>query len=141
MSDDSQADVPPVQQNSSSVDAALAQWRSYKQKAESGEFRMDPQIGEALRGRAQTMLDGLQKEVLRRAQDLGRLGGFGTLPSAQALKTKFENKAITDADSAVNQLKKHLDLLTLMRDTYALSIRTLADADQAYANQFNNTDV
>ncbi|MEV6392391.1 hypothetical protein [Nocardia xishanensis] len=127
--------------DTSSMDNALAQWRNYKQKAESGEFRMDPQIGDALRGRAQTMLDGLEKDLLRRASDLGQLSGFGTLPSAEALKTKFENKADTDSDSAVNQLKKHIDLVTLMRDTYALSIRKLSDTDQANASQFNNTDV
>ncbi|SNY81537.1 hypothetical protein SAMN04244553_3135 [Nocardia amikacinitolerans] len=127
--------------DTSSMDDALAQWRTYKQKAESGEFRMDPQIGDALRGRAQTMLDGLEKDLLRRASDLGQIGGFGTLPSAQALKTKFENKAVNDPDSAVNQLKKHIDLVTLMRDTYALSIRKLSETDQANASQLNNTDV
>ncbi|WP_435592534.1 hypothetical protein [Nocardia sp. bgisy118] len=128
-------------QNPQSIDDALAQWRGYKQKAESGEFRMDHQIGDALRNRAEAMLNGLEDFLLVKASDLGQIGGFGTLPSAQALKAKFENKAVNDSDSAVNQLKKHIDLVTLMRDTYALSIRKLSDTDQANASQFNNTDV
>ncbi|MET8776784.1 hypothetical protein ABZV58_17415 [Nocardia sp. NPDC004654] len=128
-------------QNPQSIDDSLAQWRGYKQKAESGEFRMDPQIGDALRNRAETMLNGLEDVLLVKASDLGQIGGFGTLPSALALKGKFENKAVNDSDSAVNQLKKHIDLVTLMRDTYALSIRKLSDTDQANASQFNNSDV
>ncbi|MCP2280315.1 hypothetical protein [Nocardia amikacinitolerans] len=132
---------PAVTQSASSIEGALAQWQQYKQKAESGEFRMDAQIGDALRGRAQTMLDGLEQVLLVTAKQLGRINGFGTLPSAEALKAKFENKAVNDSDSAVNQLKKHIDLVTLMRDTYALSIRKLSETDQANASQLNNTDV
>ncbi|MGW4739598.1 hypothetical protein [Nocardia xishanensis] len=129
------------QQNPASLDDALAQWRGYKQKAEAGEFRMDHQIGDALRNRAEVMLKGLEDYLLVKASDLGQISGFGTLPSAEALKKKFENKAVNDSDSAVNQLKKHIDVVTLMRDTYALSIRKLSDTDQANASQFNNTDV
>ncbi|MCP2299975.1 hypothetical protein APR11_006438 [Nocardia amikacinitolerans] len=128
-------------QNPDSMEGALAQWRNYKQKAESGEFRMDHEIGDALRNRAETMLKGIEDVLLVKANDVAHLSGFGTLPSAQALQAKFQNKAVSDNDSAANQLKKHIDLLMLMRDTYALSIRKLTDTDQANANQFNQTDV
>ncbi|MBF6364484.1 hypothetical protein IU433_10230 [Nocardia puris] len=125
----------------SSIDQSLAQWRGYKQKAESGEFKLDSQLGGALEGRCDTLLDGLRTELLRRATNLRQLSGFGELPSATALQSKFEKKADGDQDSAVNQLKKHIDLVILMRDTYKLATQKLADQDQSNANDLNNTDV
>ncbi|MBF6211540.1 hypothetical protein IU487_10835 [Nocardia puris] len=86
-------------------------------------------------------MSGLEKDLLRMAGDLGHLSGFGTLPSAEALRQKFQNKAVSDADSAVNQLMKHIELVSLMRDTYALAIRKLTDQDQANANGLNQTQV
>ncbi|RBO90902.1 hypothetical protein [Nocardia puris] len=124
------------------MEASLSQWRQYKQSAESGEFRMDEQLGGALKKRCDTpFLSGLEKDLLRMAGDLGQLSGFGTLPSAEALRQKFQNKAVSDADSAVNQLMKHIELVSLMRDTYALAIRKLTDQDQANANGLNQTQV
>lgn len=124
-----------------SIEASLAQWRGYKEKAESGEFRMDEQIGRALQARCETLLSGLEDTLLSKAGLLDQLSGFGTLPSAEALRSKFANKAVIDHDSAVNQIKKHIDLVILMRDTYKLATQKLADQDQTNANDLNNTDV
>lgn len=60
-------------------------WKTLKTQAENGELRMDPQIGNALKGRADTMLTALNKMLVDTNQ-LQHVSGFGTLKSAEALR-------------------------------------------------------
>ncbi|WP_067840145.1 hypothetical protein [Nocardia lijiangensis] len=119
----------------------IRNWQQLKQQAITGEFSMDEGIGEALRKRCEDFrkaLDLLKQDALL----LDHLAGYGTLPSAQQLQKKFEQKAVGGAahdanDSAVNRLDQHLEVVQLMQDTYAAAIGRLQETDQAAGNQLN----
>jgi len=77
-----------------------------------------------------------------KAKDLDHLAGYGSLPSAMNLQQKFELKAAGGGphdgnDSAVTRLEQHIEIVTLMRDTYAAAIGQLQSTDQAAADQMN----
>lgn len=114
----------------------LQHWQSLKQQAIDGELRMDTGIGEALRGRCDTLrtqLDQIRKET----KGLAHLAGYGGLPSALDLKKKFELKAsgAENGDSAESRLDEMIQVVTLMRDTYAAAIGRLQETDQQNSSQ------
>ncbi|KZM68383.1 hypothetical protein [Nocardia terpenica] len=117
----------------------LAYWRSLKQQAEGGTFRLDPDLAQALRNRAETMRKHLEEDLLITARKLAHLDGFGTLPSSLALKQAFEQKADGAPDSAVNQYKAAIDIVTTMRDTYDTVIQKLLAQDHASAVAIGKT--
>ncbi|WP_280235722.1 hypothetical protein [Nocardia cyriacigeorgica] len=116
----------------------LSHWKTLKTQAENGELRMDPNIGNALKGRADTLLTELRKMV-RDTDQLDHVTGFGKLKSAEALRAKFTGKAVTDEDSAQNRLKESIDIVTLMSETYALAIRRIEETDQSTAGALGKT--
>ncbi|MFC9895406.1 hypothetical protein ACFVMC_17125 [Nocardia sp. NPDC127579] len=119
----------------------LKTWQTLKQNAVSGEFKMDTEIGSALANRCQTLLEELA-DMKSKVSSLGHLSGYGTLPSAIALQEKFQHKATgggTDAnDNAVKRLEQHIEVVTLMRDTYRAAIGKLEQADTDAANPLKN---
>ncbi|MBF6090646.1 hypothetical protein [Nocardia cyriacigeorgica] len=110
----------------------LSHWKTLKTQAENGELRLNTEVGEALKRHADELLLKLNS-MLGRTQDLAFVSGFGTLGSAVELQKKFAAKAVSDEDSAANRLKESIDIVTLMRDTYALSISRLQETDQSTA--------
>ncbi|MCM6775292.1 hypothetical protein NDR87_16570 [Nocardia sp. CDC159] len=113
-------------------DDQLGYWRNMKQQAEAGTFRLDPDLATELRKHAEEMRVRLA-ELLNQANRLGALDGFGSLPSSTALKNAFEQKANGSPDSLINQYGKAIEVVTLMRDTYDLSIQKLTSQDAAAA--------
>ncbi|WP_067841371.1 hypothetical protein [Nocardia lijiangensis] len=113
-----------------------AQWKTLKQQAESGELRMDAEIGRELAGHAEKMIKALDVLVVQ-ARLLSYLGGFGTLSSAKALQDKFSTKALGGDDAAVTRLGQSIEVLTLMKETYELAAKTLSETDQANAQQLS----
>jgi hypothetical protein len=114
----------------------LQHWQNLKQQAIDGELRMDPGIGNALRGRCDTLrtqLDQIRKE----SKGLAHLAGYGGLPSALDMKKKFELKAsgAENGDSAESRLDTMIQVVTLMRDTYAAAIGELQETDQQNSSQ------
>ncbi|MET8776776.1 hypothetical protein ABZV58_17375 [Nocardia sp. NPDC004654] len=125
-----------TEQPGARVQGMVAHWQTLKQQAESGELRMDPEIGRELAGHAEQMgkkLDGL----VRQAGFLAYVSGFGTLASAVALKDKFALKASDGNDAAVLRLKQSIEVLTLMKQTYELAAKTMSETDQANAQQLS----
>lgn len=123
------------------MQAQQRQWQLLKQQAISGEFTMDEQIGGALHQRCETLLLAFD-DMLTTAQRLEHLSGYGGLPSALDLQRKFEKKAVGggehDAnDSAVARLQQHIEVVKLMRDTYAAAIGKLQQTDQSAAGEMN----
>ncbi|MBF6456198.1 hypothetical protein [Nocardia cyriacigeorgica] len=116
----------------------LDHWKTLKTQAENGELRMDPQIGSALKSRADTMLTALD-DMLNATTELQYVSGFGSLPSAQALQGKFAAKAVTADDSAQNRIKESINIVTLMSETYALAIRRIEETDQSTAGVLGTT--
>lgn len=100
---------------------------------------MDPEVGAALRSRCETFLNELT-DMKQQAKDLDHLMGYGGLSSANTLRQKFEQKAqgggVHDVgDSAVNRLEQHIEVVRLMRDTYAAAIGQLQATDQTAGAQ------
>ncbi|MEU8894443.1 hypothetical protein [Nocardia sp. NPDC048505] len=106
-------------------------WQTLKTQALSGEFKMDSDIGEALRKRCETYANALD-DLKEDARAIDHLNGYGTLPSAVALQGKFEKKSTGD-DSAVKRIEEHLEVVALMHDTYAAAIGKITQADQSAA--------
>ncbi|TLF53990.1 hypothetical protein [Nocardia cyriacigeorgica] len=122
----------------SEMPGLLSHWKTMKTQAENGELRMDPEIGNALKARADTLLTELRKMVGNTKQ-LEHVSGFGTLKSAEALRGKFAAKAVTDEDSAQNRLKESIEIVTLMSETYALAVRRIEETDQSTAGALGKT--
>ncbi|WP_280216138.1 hypothetical protein [Nocardia cyriacigeorgica] len=121
---------------------ALQHWQNMKQQAISGELRMDDQIGAALRDRCETFRLELL-DMRDDARNLGHVSGFGGLKSAQALQAKFAAVAVGGADgdpsaNAVGRLDEAIQIVELMRDTYAAAIGKLQQTDQDNAAGVNN---
>ncbi|MEV6280422.1 hypothetical protein [Nocardia sp. NPDC051832] len=106
-------------------------WQTLKTQGLAGEFKMDTDIGEALRKRCETFLTALD-DMKDKAQTLDHLSGYGTLPSATALQGKFQNKA-SGEDSAVKRIQQHIEVVQLMHDAYAAAIGKITQADQSAA--------
>ncbi|VFB01492.1 hypothetical protein [Nocardia cyriacigeorgica] len=116
----------------------LKYWQGLKTQAENGELRVEPDLGNALIARCDTMLAALDG-MLRQAENLQYVSGFGTLKSAEALAKKFANKAVGDEDSAYARIEQSIDIVNTMKQTYQLAIRTLTETDQAIGDQLGRT--
>ncbi|WP_278264285.1 hypothetical protein [Nocardia sp. AG03] len=126
------------------LDKDIAEWKTLKQKAIAGEFKMEEGIGEALRAACSTYASKLDKLKID-ARYLGFLSGYGGIPSADVLKEKFQNKAVNGegdnpTDSAVKRLEQHVEIAALMRDTYAAAIGKLQDSDQKSGTQLGQKE-
>ncbi|MGW6727284.1 hypothetical protein ACWF9G_15400 [Nocardia sp. NPDC055029] len=110
-----------------------AYWRTLKQQAVSGEFRLEEGLGEALRASCESYLFDLE-ELRGKTEQLAHLSGWGGLETAILLKQKFEAKAVAGSaddttDSAANRLATHIEIAQLMRDTFAAAIGKLQAVD------------
>lgn len=120
----------------------LQQWQQFKQQAVSGEMRLEEGIGADL---AKACEDYRQKlmDIKDSTEGLGRLAGYGGLPSALAMQDKFQQKAVggggNSDDNAVKRLEQHIELAELMRDTYLAAIGKLQTSDQDTGAQLTNT--
>ncbi|WP_433491033.1 hypothetical protein [Nocardia grenadensis] len=114
----------------------LKHWQNLKQQAIDGELHVEYEVGTLLRQECDTLLFNLRK---RRddAMTLGRLAGYGGLPSAQDMKSKFELKATggENGDSAVDRIDGLIEVVTVMSDTYAAMIGELSETDQQNSSQ------
>lgn len=115
----------------------LQHWQHLRTQAESGALRMDEELGSALQHQAQELIKKLQ-DMMRPAERLQYVTGFGGLLSAQALAQKFSNKAVADEHSAVKRLMQAIDIAKVMEETYGLAIRRLENADQSTAAALGN---
>jgi hypothetical protein len=121
------------------LDKDIAQWKTVKTQAISGEFTMEEGIGEALRAACATYVTKLE-----RLQDYSRrlehISGFGGIPSAEVLRQKFQSKAANgeNGDSALKRLAQHIEIAGLMRDTYAAAIGKFQETDQQRAADLAN---
>jgi len=119
----------------------LKTWQDFKQQGIDGEFKLDHDIGNAMASRCETLLLSLD-EMLQAAQNLEHLSGYGGLPSALQLQQKFQQKAVGGADhdpddNAVSRIKKHIEIVTTMREAYLAAIGQLQNVDQSNSQQMN----
>lgn len=114
----------------------LKHWQNLKSQAIDGDLTMEHDAGAALRQECETLLTKLEDRRYY-ALTLGRFSGFGGLPSALDMKRKFELKATgaENGDSAVDRIDGLIEIVTLMRDTYAAAIGELGNTDQQNSTQ------
>jgi hypothetical protein len=114
----------------------LAQWQSLKQQAIDGTMSIEYDLGSDLRRECETLLTAL-RDYRDDARSLGRLAGYGGLPSALDMQKKFELKATggENGDSAVARLEGLIAIAETMRDTYAAMIGELTEIDQQNSSQ------
>ncbi|MEV0110780.1 hypothetical protein AB0H42_31230 [Nocardia sp. NPDC050799] len=114
----------------------LAQWQSLKQQAIDGTMSIEYELGSDLCRECETLLTAL-RDYRDDARSLGRLAGYGGLPSALDMQKKFELKAVggENGDSSVARLDGLIAIAETMRDTYAAMIGELRETDQQNSSQ------
>ncbi|WP_327150071.1 hypothetical protein [Nocardia sp. NBC_01329] len=115
----------------------LKYWQNLRTQAENGELRMDKTVGEALAKRCDTFIGQLNDMVVQ-ATNLQYISGFGGLRSATQLSDKFAKKALGDEDSAVNRLTKAIEITGLMKQTFELSVKQIAETDDQTSSALGN---
>ncbi|MEU4417483.1 hypothetical protein ACIBEH_08855 [Nocardia salmonicida] len=120
-----------------------AYWRNMKTQAVNGEFKLEEDLGQAIAGVISQYISDLeiQKDD---AANLNRMSGWGDLPSAEAIRAKYEAKAVAggtgDAnDSAVKRLEQHIAIARDQRDTFLAAIGKLQAVDQQSAGAIGAT--
>ncbi|MFD3509570.1 hypothetical protein [Nocardia sp. NPDC058666] len=120
------------------VEDQHAYWTQLGQQAVAGVFRMEPELGEALRAAAKVYAEGLEMAKIDTAE-LANLTGWGSLPSAKALRVKFEQKGVGGGsdpnDNAAQRIQDHIDIAWLQHDTFAAAIGKLELVDEERAAQ------
>ncbi|WP_280501247.1 hypothetical protein [Nocardia farcinica] len=124
------------------TESHLKAWQNFKEQGINGEFRLDTDIGQALYDHCEL----LRQQLLRMRMDIEQmryLGGFGGLPSALQLKTKFEQKATGGGDhdpndNALTRIDQHIEIVTTMRDAYKAAIGQLQAVDEDSSYQLAN---
>ncbi|MFC4127379.1 hypothetical protein [Nocardia rhizosphaerae] len=111
-------------------------WLTLAGQAMSGELRIEPGVGEAIRKAAKQYAEDLEI-LVGEAQRLGYLSGWGGLDSAKLLRVKFEQKAVgggdDPTDNAVSRLQEHIAIAWLQHDTFAAAIGKLEMVDEERA--------
>ncbi|HLS78195.1 MAG TPA: hypothetical protein VK083_15540 [Nocardia sp.] len=124
------------------TESHLKAWQGFKEQGINGQFQLDSEIGEALYRHCEQLLQQLLR-IRRDVQQLGRLAGYGGLPSALQLKTKFEQKATGGGDhdpndNALTRIDQHIEIVTTMRDAYKAAIGQLQAVDEDSSYQLAN---
>ena len=115
-----------------------AYWRTMKQQAVNGEFKLEEDLGQALANVVSQYITDLEAQRTM-ATDLAHLNGWGGLPSAQSIQRKLELKAFGGSsndpdDSAVTRLDQHISIARDQRDTFLAAIGKLQTVDQQNAS-------
>ncbi|MFD3704966.1 hypothetical protein ACFWUP_17670 [Nocardia sp. NPDC058658] len=118
-------------------------WRNMKTQAINGEFKIEEDLGQSLAAVVSQYITDLERQrgyALR----LDRLTGWGSLPSAEKIRAKYEAKAVAggggDAnDSAVKRLDQHIAIARDQRDTFLAAIGKLQAVDQQTAGALGAT--
>ncbi|MFE7718022.1 hypothetical protein ACFU44_03150 [Nocardia rhizosphaerihabitans] len=114
-----------------------AYWRTMKQQAVNGEFKIEEDLGQAIADVVSQYISALeiQKDD---AANLNHLNGWGGLPSAVAIQDKLQSKAAAD-ESAVKRLEAHIAIARDQRDTFLAAIGKLQAVDQQTADALGAT--
>ncbi|MFF0542537.1 hypothetical protein ACFYTF_06845 [Nocardia thailandica] len=105
-----------------------------KQQAISGQFKIEEDLGQSIAAVIDQYITDLETQKLD-AGKLNRLTGWGSLPSAQAIRQKLEKKAVGGAadDDATKRLDQHISIARDQRDTFLAAIGKLQAVDQQTA--------
>ncbi|MCA2210135.1 hypothetical protein [Nocardia rosealba] len=117
-------------------------WRNLKTQAMNGEFKLEEDLGQALADVVSQYISDLEAQKFE-AGTLSHLSGWGSLPSAEAIRGKYENKAVAGGshdpdDSAVKRLDQHIAIARDQRDTFLAAIGKLQAVDQQSAGAIGN---
>lgn len=112
-------------------------WRNMKAQAINGEFRIEEDLGQAIADVVSQYISDLEIQK-DNAGNLNRLSGWGSLPSAEAIRGKIEAKAVAD-ESAAKRLDEHIAIARDQRDTFLAAIGKLQAVDQQTAGDLGAT--
>ncbi|WP_109525407.1 hypothetical protein [Nocardia aurea] len=112
-------------------------WRTMKTQAINGEFKIEDELGQAIADVIDQYISDLERQQ-DFARTLEHLSGWGSLPSAQAIRQKLEFKAVAGSDntddSASKRLDQHISIARDQRDTFLAAIGKLQTVDQQNAS-------
>ncbi|MCM6773943.1 hypothetical protein NDR87_10720 [Nocardia sp. CDC159] len=116
-----------------------AEWRNLLGQANSGQLSLDPEIGRGLEKVCDDYMDRLDG-LMRAANQLFVLGGFGSLPSGIDLEKKFRGKAVGNAQSLTKVLEHHIDVVKTAKEVVAKAIANFTEIDQQNAGRTPRMD-
>lgn len=114
------------------------QWRKLLDQANSGQLRLDPEVGKGLDQVCDNYLAQLGT-ALRMTASVKDVSGFGPFPSGQALQEKFRLKASGSEQSLEAVLKQHIDSVQIAKQVVAKAISNFVESDQRASDQISGT--
>lgn len=126
---------PSLAASHSQAQQSQSEWTALKAAAGAGELRFEPVAAERCAQVCQEAADKIE-DLLRMAQNLAYVEGFGDTNAGRALAGKFKSKA----DEARTVLLAHRQVLWDMRDTYRAAGKAYAEAEAANQDRFTGAE-
>jgi hypothetical protein len=117
-----------------------AEWRGLLDQANAGELMLHPDVGKGLDTVCDNYLDRLDG-IMRMADRLIDVTGFGPFPSGVALQEKFRLKSSGTEQSLDAVLMQHIDAVKIAKEVVAKAIANFVELDQSRADQLTGLDV
>ncbi|KZM74651.1 hypothetical protein [Nocardia terpenica] len=113
-----------------------AEWQRLLGQANSGHLSLDPEIGKGLDQVCDDYLNRLNG-IMKSADRLRVLGGFGTFQSGKDLEKKFREKA-TGSDQSLNAiLQQHMDVVKTAKEVVAKAIANFVEQDRQNSDRIS----
>ncbi|MEU1546102.1 hypothetical protein [Nocardia sp. NPDC005745] len=116
-----------------------AEWRGLLDQANAGELMLHPDVGKGLDTACDNYLDRLDG-IMRMADRLIDVTGFGPFPSGVALQEKFRLKSSGTEQSLDAVLMQHIDAVKIVKEVVAKAIANFVELDQSRADQLTGLD-
>ncbi len=116
-----------------------AEWRKLLSQANSGQLALDPEVAKGLDRVCDDYLHQLDT-IMKGADRLRFVGGFGPFQSGKDLQDKFRSKAVGTDQSLEAVLKQHIDVVKTAKEVVAKAISNFGATDQNYADGISGTE-
>ena len=110
------------------MDAGVSTAHSLYQQAAAGTFTMEEGVARKCAEAYQRLVTNTLEPQIQAAKNLGKLDGFGTIHSANELKSGFEKKADALAEALIKAKEAALELAA----AHLLAAKQIQDADELH---------
>ncbi|GAB2639964.1 hypothetical protein ACWDYH_08880 [Nocardia goodfellowii] len=107
--------------------------------AEGKHIRLEPNAAQDCAKLCSDMVTQLNSAI-NNAKTLGNVKGFGDLPDATALAQRYSDRATNGDSSLEYALKKHVEVVNDMMDTFIAAGRAYLEHEKASADELAKYD-
>ncbi len=112
--------------------ADVTQWQYLAAEAQAGRLDLDPSVSQDCLKACEDEL-AVYHDARALLGGVSNISGFGDFPAADALAKMFSAKAVGGEGSVDASLEKHIEVLSLIRDTIKYSVDRLVQHDHSQA--------